>query len=107
VKDISDSGQQQIKLIRDKQARDQRLVVSMNDACTMLGFKLTTIRGLIDNGILATVVDGQRRLVLTSSVYDRMVANIARSYPADGGKVKLHKFRGTRPHEKAKAGRAA
>lgn len=50
----------------------------MNDACIMLGVKGTTIRGLVDNGMLATTLDGQRRLVLTSSIYDRLCDGIAR-----------------------------
>ena len=88
------AGMEQIKLLRDKQAKDLRLVVSMNDPCIMLGCKLTYLRGLIDGGILATTLDGQRRLVLVSSIYDRLVANIARAYPADGSKGKTHGFRG-------------
>lgn len=106
INTVSNVGQEQIKLLREQQAKDLRLVVSMKDACTMLACKSTYLRGLIDDRILATTLDGQRRLVLVSSIYDRLVANIARAHPADGGAAKLHVFRGKRPHELKGKGRA-
>ena len=96
---VSKAGQELIRLLREQQAKDLRLVVSMKDACTMLGCKPTYLRGLIDDGILSTTLDGQRRLILMWSIYDRLAANIARAHPADGSKGKTHGFRGKRPYE--------
>ena len=70
----------------------------------MLSSGMTTVQNLVNDDALVSVLDGRRRLIATASVYDRMVANIVRTNPADGARKKLHRFYGKRPHElKAKA----
>jgi hypothetical protein len=107
---VSKAGQQQIKLMSERKKADQRVVISLRDACIMLGRKETTVRNLIIDGSIASILDGERRLIIVSSIYDYLIAGIAHTYPADGARVVARPFLGKRPHElkaeaKAKAGR--
>jgi hypothetical protein len=96
---VSKAGQQQIKLIRERQKADPRVVIPMRDACLMLGRKETTVHNLIYDGAIASILDGERRLLIVSSIYDWLIAGIVRTYPADGTRVVARKFTGKRPHE--------
>jgi hypothetical protein len=107
-RDLSDAARGEIAGLRARQAQDQRIAVSRRDACLMLGIKATRERELEAAGELASIVDGSRRFVLVSSVYDYLVRKVARSYPLDRAPAKLRGFLGRRPsakrqHEKAVA----
>jgi hypothetical protein len=95
-------------MLRERQKADQRLVVTMADACVMLGLKMTSVQNLVTDEELVSTLDGRRRLIVAASIYDRLCANIARSNPGEGSPPKANGFRGERPHEKAhRAGEAA
>jgi hypothetical protein len=99
IQNVSKVGQEQIYAVRERQKSDPRVMITMADTCLMLGLKLTTVQNLVSDGTLVAVLDGRRRLVVASSVYDRIIDNLARAYPADGKVVKAHGFVGKRPHE--------
>ena len=80
----------------------------MRDACVMLGRKDTMVRGLIIDGSIASILDGERRLIIVASIYDYLCAGIARTYPANGMRMVAREFLGKRPHElKREAARRA
>ena len=107
IQNVSKIGLEQIQQVQQQHKADPRLVVTMADACIMLGLKLTSVQNLVTDGSLVSVLDGRRRLIVTASIYNRLVANIAHSNPASGNPPKAHGFLGKRPQDKAKSGRAA
>lgn len=103
---VSKAGQAQIKAMRERQKADPRVVIPLRDACIMLGRKETTVRNLIVDGSIASILDGERRLIIVSSIYEYLIAGITRTYPAEGPRVVAREFLGKRPHEiKAEAAR--
>jgi hypothetical protein len=99
IQNVSKTGLEQISAVRERQRSDPRMMMSLPDVCLMLGLKMTTVQNLANDGALVAVLDGRRRLIVASSVYDHVVNNITRAYQADGKPVKAHAFRGKRPHE--------
>lgn len=99
IQNVSKVGLDHIQAVREREKADPRMMVSMKDACIMLGLKLTSVQNLVTDGSLVAVLDGGKRLIVVASIYDRLVSNIARAYPADGKPAKAHEFYGKRPHE--------
>jgi hypothetical protein len=109
---ISELAAEKIKLLRDAQRLDKRIVVSPVDAAIALSCGLTRIAELLRRGELSSYLDGSLRRIFTASLYDRLVREVIKSNPIEGGEVKARAFLGTRPQDKAKAkaktkGRAA
>lgn len=53
---------------RDPLAPAEKLAYSINEAAALTGIKRTTLQRLLDNGALATVHVGRRRVVLADSL---------------------------------------
>ena len=106
---ISELAADKIKLIREAQRLDKRIVVSPGDAAIALGCGLTRITELLKRGELSSYLDGSLRRIFTASMYDRLVREVIKSYPIEGGEAKARAFLGKRPQDKkAKTkGRAA
>jgi hypothetical protein len=107
---ISELAADKIKLIREAQRLDKRIVVSPGDAAIALGCGLTRITELMKRGELSSYLDGSLRRIFVASMYDRLVREVIKTHPVEGGEAKARAFLGTRPQDKAKAktkGRAA
>jgi hypothetical protein len=100
---ISESAASKIKLIREAQRLDKRIVVSPGDAAIALSCGLTRITELLKRGELSSYLDGSLRRIFTASLYDRLVRQVIASNPIEGGEAKARAFLGTRPQDKAKA----
>lgn len=105
---VSKAGLAAIKAMRERQKADLRAVIPMREACLMLGRKETTLRNLIVDGTIVSILDNERRLIVVDLIYDYLIAGIAATNPASGPRVVAREFMGKRPHElKAEAARKA
>jgi hypothetical protein len=105
---ISELAASKIKLIREAQRADKRIVVSPADAAIALSCGLTRITELLKRGELSSYLDGSLRRIFVASMYDRMVREVIKSHPIEGGEAKARAFLGKRPQDLKKAkGKAA
>jgi hypothetical protein len=100
---ISELAAEKIKLLREAQRLDKRIVVSSGDEAIALSCGLTRITELMKRGELSSYLDGSLRRIFTASMYDYLVRQVIKSNPIEGGEAKAHAFLGTRPQAKAKA----
>jgi primosomal protein N' len=71
------------------EAGEARVVVPFKTAGMMLGKSYTSVTDLARAGAIKTLIDGNRRLVLTSSIYSHLRACAHASYSPAGEPVKV------------------
>ena len=54
-------------------------------------------------GELSSYLDGSLRRIFVASMYDRLVREVIKTNPIEGGEVKARAFLGKRPQDKPKA----
>jgi hypothetical protein len=85
---LSAAAAAKIKVLRDAQRRDKRIVMSPRDAEEAGIGGGTYVRELLERGELSSVLDGKLRRILVASVYDYLVRRAIASDPVDGPPAK-------------------
>jgi hypothetical protein len=105
---ISEGAAAKIKIIRQQQREDKRIVMPPADVSIALGVGDTRVRELLAKGEISSILDGKLRRVIVASVYDYLVRRAIESNPIDGTEAKVRAFLGKRPQERVtRKGKAA